>query len=269
MPILKVRVLIRRLISALLLASTSAVLAQAPSPKENYSKQVELFDMTCGKTSVLRMTPRTLAVMFDLAGARGYMLELINRDRASVGLPAVVLDAIASKAAQEHSDEMAAKGYLGHWGLDGRKPDQRYTEVGGRDAAFENAMAWHHLSICRTSPQAFAKLKLDSCQSGFFKEKPPNDGHRRQIIDPVHTGVGIGLSLMAEGEIACVQEFINHYGDYSGMPCKVKRGEDFSLVGRLNKGAHLDHIELRREEFPQPMSQPKSIKLAHTASLML
>jgi hypothetical protein len=34
-------------------------------------------------------------------------------------------------------------------------------------------------------------------------------------------------------------------------------------------GAHLDHIELRREEFPQPMSQPKSIKLAHTASLML
>ncbi|MFX4474238.1 CAP domain-containing protein, partial [Acinetobacter baumannii] len=52
-----------------------------------------------------------------------YMLKSINRDRAKVGAPPVVLDETASKAGQMHSDEMAVNGYLSHWTMDGRKPD--------------------------------------------------------------------------------------------------------------------------------------------------
>src|SRR5262249_53552272 len=49
--------------------------------------------------------------------ARRLMVELINRDRRSMGLAPVELDLGApSRAAQVHADDMASRGYLGHWG---------------------------------------------------------------------------------------------------------------------------------------------------------
>src|SRR5579862_2522960 len=65
--------------------------------------------------------------------ARTYLLELINRDRATKGLDAVLLDPISQTAAQHHAEEMAVHGYMAHWDLAGKLPDQRYTEAGGAD----------------------------------------------------------------------------------------------------------------------------------------
>ncbi|MBX9724947.1 MAG: CAP domain-containing protein, partial [Candidatus Obscuribacterales bacterium] len=58
-----------------------------------------------------------------LAEARNYMLSLINKDRAGLKLPPVTLDEVASAAAQFHSDDMASKGYMDHYDLEGRSPD--------------------------------------------------------------------------------------------------------------------------------------------------
>ncbi len=197
--------------------------------------------------------------------ARQYMLGLINRDRATAGARPVVLDDVGNTAGQLHSDEMAENGYLAHWTMDGRKPDQRYTECGGKDVVMENVDGMNtpnppKLTLCKN--QGFSKKDLDEVEGQFFNEKPPNDGHRVNIIDPNHTAVGIGLSVAGfepgydDGfpRMACTQEFINRYGTYSDLPRSIAPGDPFTVDGTLDKGLHFDCIDIRWEKFPEPMT---------------
>lgn len=254
----------------------SMSIAQSKEPTASDTNE-EFLDMSSGKTEVLKMVPSTLGNLkmvpasttemfpaplrpiYDLKAAREYMLKLINRDRFTLGLSPVVMDEIASKAGQLHSDEMAKFGYLSHWGLDGKKPDQRYTEAGGRDADAENAsgLSWTPPPVA--SPQEFNEAQLEQSELGFFGEKPPLDGHRTNIIDPAHTAVGLGLTV-AGGVLYCTQEFINHYGEYSDIPNTLKPGDKFTLTGKLASGTHLYSIDLRREGFPKPMSRAELSK---------
>jgi hypothetical protein len=179
-----------------------------------------------------------------------------------------VLDDTATKAGQLHSDEMAINGYLSHWTMDGRKPDQRYTEVGGKDAVMENAFvslegtAYEEAGQANKLPlhpsQVFHRYELDKIESLFFNEKPPNDGHRQNIINPMHTHVGLGLSFASSFgsgvRTACAQEFANHYGEYSDIPNRITPGSKLLISGTLNKDVHVKAIELRYEALPKPMS---------------
>ena len=87
---------------------------------------------------VLMMPGRSLTTpdpnqleLLSLSEARSYMLDLINRDRATANLKPLKLDIVATSAGQKHSDEMANYGYISHYNLDGKSPDQRYSENGG------------------------------------------------------------------------------------------------------------------------------------------
>jgi uncharacterized protein YkwD len=201
----------------------------------------------------------------SLDQARQYMLGLINRDRKSVGSSPVSMDEIANTAGQLHSDEMAQFGYLAHWTMDGRKPDQRYTECGGKDTVMENVDGANtpnppKLPLCQK--QRFSKHDLEEVEGQYFNEKPPNDGHRVNIIDPNHTAVGIGLSVAGfepgseDGfpRMANTQEFINRYGTFSDIPQTIMPGDPLALQGTLDKGLHFDCIDLRWEKFPEPMT---------------
>jgi hypothetical protein len=206
--------------------------------------------------------------LFDIGPARQYMLKLINRDRASVGAKPVELDEVASKAGQLHSDEMAINGYLSHWTMDGRKPDQRYNDVGGTNAIMENAYvslegdAYDQSKDPNKLPlhasQVFHRYELDKIEQSFFNEKPPNDGHRVNIIDPHHTSVGIGLSFTSQfgmgSRTACAQEFVNHYGEGEAIPKSIPAGTSFPFSGELQKGVTLKSIDIRSEALPKPMT---------------
>ncbi|MBX9952883.1 MAG: CAP domain-containing protein [Candidatus Obscuribacterales bacterium] len=203
----------------------------------------------------------------SIADAKQYMLSLINRDRKSLGLKEVVADETAERAGNLHSDEMARLGYLSHWNTSGQKPDQRYCEAGGTGFVMENG----HIEFsgyADDAPGANAEFKLDPAatiskrdiddiESGFFNEKPPNDGHRRNILDPDHTKVGIGLSVARKGDsfrIACAQEFIHSYGKVEAAPMKLKVGESFTVKGSLDPGLKLSSVDLFWEELPAPMT---------------
>jgi len=69
-----------------------------------------------------------------------------------------------------------------------------------------------------SSTPVFSKSRLDQDEGDLFGEKPPDDLHRQNIVNPLRTHVGIGLSLALQGEDfrdSCSQEFVNHYGEYS------------------------------------------------------
>jgi len=231
---------------------------RAPPAQAEYCHLVDESAMTAEQRELL-----------DQDAARQYMVKIINRDRQSVGAPPVVLDlGLATKIGQMHSDEMAVNGYLSHWTMDGRKPDQRYSDQGGRDAVAENAFANLEGTAAEDSAnprklelhssQVFHRYELDNIEGDFFNEKPPNDGHRVNIIDPSHTSVGLGLSFAsmfgAGIRTACAQEFVTKHGEFGEIPKAVVAGNKFVLTGTLKPGVHINRVDLRWEELPKPMS---------------
>lgn len=193
--------------------------------------------------------------------ARMYVLKLINADRKANGQRPVVLDSIATTAGQQHSDDMAINGYLSHWDLSGTKPDQRYTLAGGRATVAENGYILGYGDSPQrqalTQPQMFYPEELENAQRAFMDEVPPNDGHRKNILDPNHTAVGIGISIAGDEHdrrLALTQEFVDNYGTFSLLPQRIKPGQSFTVAGKLDPGMNIYSIDLRWEPLPKPMT---------------
>lgn len=205
--------------------------------------------------------------LLTLVEARNYMVSLINADRKKFKLGPLLLDPIASAAGQKHTDEMAANGFSGHWDLSGKKPTQRYTELGGTHNDSENVFFLGYTAkkfkLISSGP-CFSPATLRMMQAGFMSEKPPDDGHRIQILSPEHNKVGIGLSLAKQSgfhDTYCLsQEFIDDYGTYEKIPLNVSVGKVFQIKGSLAPGFILYDIAIYWEELPKPMTVEELIK---------
>jgi uncharacterized protein YkwD len=204
--------------------------------------------------------PRPLADKLTIAQARRYMLQLINRDRASQGLGPVELDEGPPTAAgQAHAEDMAQNGYLGHWGTDGSVPEQRLTEAGGADMVLENALCFTDEQKRRLDPSPLIDAKeIEKSESMFFNEVPPNDGHRRNILKPFHTHVGIGVAqpvaTATEIPVPCfAQEFVDRYGTYNPLPKKAKASTKVRVEGHVEPRAPFGGVGVARLDAPKPL----------------
>jgi uncharacterized protein YkwD len=204
--------------------------------------------------------PRTPAGTLTTEQAKKYMVELINRDRASVGLGPVALDPGApSRSGQRHADDMAAHGYTGHYGTDGSVPEQRYTEAGGVDMVMENASCFvdERGRALDAAPRIEARA-VEEVERLFFGEKPPNDGHRRNILTPRHDKVGIGMAqpraTATEVPSPCVaQEFVDAYGTYAPAPRQMRLGASLHIEGAISAPATFAGVALARVDAPSPI----------------
>jgi uncharacterized protein YkwD len=199
--------------------------------------------------------------------ARRYMLELVNRDRATQGLGPVELDDGAPTiAGQAHAEDMVRLGYLGHWGSDGSVPEQRHTEAGGIDMVLENALCFTDEKTRTLDPgPRIDPEQIEKAESKFFDEQPPNDGHRKNILKPMHTRVGIGAaqskSTATELAVPCFsQEFVDGYGNYATVPKHAKVGATLHVEGTLS-GAKPTGVGLARVAAPKPMQASELNKL--------
>lgn len=195
-----------------------------------------------------------------IAQARKYMLDLVNRDRASEGLgPVVMEDGPAQHAGQAHAEDMAKNGYLGHWGTDGSVPEQRYTEAGGSDMVMENASCFtdEQKRSLDGDPRIDPK-QVEQTESMFFHEKPPHDGHRKNILKPFHKRVGIGVAqpvaTATEIPVPCFsQEFVDDYGSYGSVPGKMHPGDTLHVDGAVASPATFAGVGLARVDTPKPI----------------
>ena len=201
------------------------------------------------------------AKKLSAAEAARYMLALVNRDRASQGLGPVELDDGApTHAGQAHAEDMARLGYLGHWGSDGSVPEQRHTEAGGADMVLENALCFtDEAKRTLDAKPMIDPLQIERAESLFFDELPPNDGHRKNILKPGHTKVGIGvaqpISTTTEIAVPCfTQEFTDGYGTYSPLPRKAKVGAVVHVEGTMNAGARPTGVGIARVVRPAPIA---------------
>ncbi len=204
--------------------------------------------------------PRDPTSKLSVAEARRYMLALVNRDRATMGLEPVELEeGPAEAAAQEHADDMAKLGYLGHWGSDGSVPEQRYTERGGLHIVMENALGFTdtHKRELDPAPRVEAGA-IEKAESAFFDEVPPNDGHRKNILRPFHRKVGIGVAepraTATEIAVPCfAQEFVDDYGTYAEVPKAMHVGSMLHVEGSVPAPAKFAGVGLARVEAPRPL----------------
>lgn len=187
---------------------------------------------------------------------REHVLKLINRDRALYNLPPVQLDTAASTLADEYCRTQIRNGTTGHYTTDGIAPYARFSFAGFNDAVSENAAAWS--ANYNFTDRALYEMARRS-QDAMMAEMPPDDGHKRTMLDPYATHVGIGLAW-ERGEFRLVQEFIRRHIDWTRpLPRAARLGQPVTTSGKALPGITIEGITVHHEPLPQPLA-------AHVAS---
>jgi uncharacterized protein YkwD len=189
----------------------------------------------------------------NVADLKALMLDLINSDRAAAGLSPVAWDDTAALAGQLHAEDMAGHNFFSHWNMAGYGPDYRYSAAGGLDTTAENI----HTTFRRFDDGRPAQIDnweevIKEAEVGLMN----SSGHRRNILDPAHTHVGIGLAYNPDlGQVWLTQEFVNRYVRLQSLPSSLPLGGTHRLQGQLLPGASDPLINLAYEPFPPSMSK--------------
>ena len=155
------------------------------------------------------------------------MLGLINAERSRAGLKTVILG--DNIAAQLHAESALDNCFSSHWGLDGLKPYMRYSLAGGYQSNGENG---HGLDYCiRGSdgyrPNSDIRQEIDDAMDGWMSSA----GHRRNILDPFHKRVNIGIAW-DRFNTAMYQHFEGGYVEYDLLPSISNSVLSFSGMAR-------------------------------------
>jgi uncharacterized protein YkwD len=181
---------------------------------------------------------------------RNEILRLINRDRAANALEPVTLDLDASVLADSYCRRQIRNGTTGHFTTDGQAPYMRYSFAGGNDGVSENAAAWS--SDHTFSDRALYEMARTS-HATMMGERAPDDGHRRTILDPHATHVGIGLAW-EKGEFRVAQYFIRRYVTWSRpLPRSAGETELVTTSGQAVPGYRIEAITVHHEPLPETM----------------
>ncbi|MGW0394516.1 CAP domain-containing protein [Streptomyces sp. NPDC003042] len=119
--------------------------------------------------------PKTSAPPASDAAAA--VLSLVNQERAAAGCSALTLNARLTKAAQDHSEDMADHGNMSHTGSDGSDPGLRITRAGYTWSTYGENVAYGY-----SSPEKVMEGWMNS------------PGHRQNILNCSFKEIGIGLA---------------------------------------------------------------------------
>ena len=154
------------------------------------------------------------------------LFATINEERTDVGMQPVVWDDLAAQAALTHAQDMAREQYLAHWDKDGKLPQQRYGEIGGRNYIAENVSCSHR--IWDNPPAEIPEYSEDEVREktarqhdAMFNEAAPNDGHRQNILNPYRNAVAIGIASIGDSDL---------HGP--GVPERVRLARGPAVFGR-------------------------------------
>jgi uncharacterized protein YkwD len=182
---------------------------------------------------------------------RDELLRVINRDRAQFGLHPVKLDPVASALADDYCRQQIRNGTTGHFTLDGLAPYMRYSMAGGNDGVSENVAAWS--ANYGFGDRALYDMMRRS-EKAMMDEVEPHDGHRKTILDPSATHVGIGLAW-EHGEFRIAEEFIRRYVEWvRPLPRTASTDDRAMLRVQPHAGYDIEAITVHHEPFPRAMS---------------
>jgi uncharacterized protein YkwD len=175
----------------------------------------------------------------------------INLDRAQAGVPPVLWDEKAASLARAYTRRQIAERTMGHFLLDGVPPYARLSGQGDLGAGAENVGAF------MTSAEHFWTTPLDlgvRGQDEMVHEMPPNDGHRRAILDPLATHVGVGWAISG-GDFRMAEEFTTRGFDWLRVLRAGTDGSAIKVRGKALQGRSIEFVSVARQPFPDPMTR--------------
>lgn len=182
------------------------------------------------------------------------VFDQINSDRAAAGLPPVAWDDAAARVADAFCAQQVSEATNGHFLMDGIPPYARTSFAGVFGAQSENSVSW--ITTGQSFSDPIARLALLGHED-MMAEKPPGDGHRRTILDPEATHVGVGYSVL-RGRFQMAQEFLTR-----GLEnLSIIRNESSRPVLRFDGKAlpswRLQFVTIARESAPAPLTREEA-----------
>ncbi len=182
------------------------------------------------------------------------VFEQINRDRATAGLAPVAWDEAASRAADEFCQRQVTEKTRGHFLTDGLPPYARMSFAGVFGLDSENSVSW--ISTGDSFDEPLEKLALEG-HAEMMLEKPPLDGHRRTILDPDATHVGVGYAS-GHGRFQMAQEFLVRGLARLSLSPIGKGAKAVLFDGRPGKGQTLRFVTVAWEPTPTPLTRQEA-----------
>ena len=187
------------------------------------------------------------------------VLSRINKDRADARLPPVQWDERASRVADAFAEAQVAEGTLGHYLTNGIPPYARTALAGVFGMGAENSVSW------RTTGPKFNESAVELALAGqadMMREKPPYDGHRRTILDPNATHVGVGYALKGNN-FRMAQEFQTRRLRELSLQRSGDNPQTVLFKGRPLESYSLRFVTIAHE--PSPRSLTKAEASARTS----
>ncbi len=134
------------------------------------------------------------------------VLGLINQARSAAGLPPLTITAGLDSSASAHNTMMA-----GGCGLSHQCPGE--PDLGARETGAGVDWSACGENIGEGGPVTDTNVAIAQMAVGLtqdmLNEKPPDDGHRRNILSSSFTHIGIAIYLDSSGTVWLTQDFSN------------------------------------------------------------
>ncbi|TLQ44981.1 CAP domain-containing protein [Streptomyces marianii] len=122
-------------------------------------------------------SPSTPASSSPASGAVARVVQLVNSERSKAGCSPVTVNAKLTKAAQDHSQDMAAHRNMSHTGSDGSDPGTRITRAGYNWSTYGENVAYGY-----ETPE--------KVMAGWMS----SPGHKKNILNCEFKEIGVGLA---------------------------------------------------------------------------
>ena len=195
----------RRQRARLAVAETIGRPDQAP-PRHAVTVRVRQRRTAPSPTSPTPTASATSPAGTSSGSAAAQVLALINQARSAAGLAPLTITAGLNSSASAHNSRMA-----GGCGLSHQCPGE--PDLGARETAAGVHWTAAGENIGEGGPvanttAAIAQMAVGLTQA-MLNEKPPDDGHRRNILSSSFTHIGIAVFRDSSGTVWLTQDFSN------------------------------------------------------------
>jgi uncharacterized protein YkwD len=181
--------------------------------------------------------------------AKAATLAAINAARADAGLGPVAWDATLERVGDTFCGALLAEMAVGHVAADGVPPYLRALLAGEIGFHRENVGSFDSTAtVDRDEVEGIALVMLES----MLAETPPDDGHRRTILEPTATHLGVGVAVLG-GSVRVAHEMSSRGAVAWRPPPLVVRPFDAArLGGRLARPWRPTGVEVLWDPLPEP-----------------
>ena len=178
----------------------------------------------------------------------------INADRQAAGRAPVAWDEGAARVARAFCQAQVHERTRGHFLTDGIPPYARTALAGVFGVQAENSTAW--LSSAREFQKSMTELALGA-HTQMMEEKPPADGHRKAILDPDATHVGVGWA-QESGSFRMAQEFMTRRMSEMALTRVAQAPATILVEGKVASPYRVEFVTLAHEPAPRHLTKSEA-----------